>query len=136
MKNSNINTEMEIIHQSMINGQRRQAVSQINEAGMTAFFLEYPRYLEEMVSDPEQRFDDLKDVIRAYVIWSDDADPKRETWMTVCDGVHNWDALPQIRLGNIPWSSAVAVAKAQGRQVRLCHSPGYDNQGHYISPNH
>lgn len=58
----------------------------------------------------------------------------KPTYMTVKVISINWSEIPQTYLGNIAWGEAVKIAKAQGNEVRLCHSSGYDNQGHYIQP--
>jgi len=59
---------------------------------------------------------------------------KDHTYMTVkILGLH-WSECPQTYLGNIDWKTAVDIAKQQSAEVRLCHSAGYNNQGHYIQP--
>lgn len=64
-------------------------------------------------------------------------DESKPTYMTVynCgDGTKSWDSLPQIYLGNIPWSQAIGIAQNQLYATRLCHSDGYCNQGYYFQP--
>lgn len=59
---------------------------------------------------------------------------KENTYMTVkIKGLH-WSECQQVFIGCITWPEAVNMAKAQSNQVRLCTSPGYNNQGHYIQP--
>lgn len=55
------------------------------------------------------------------------------TYMTVKIKSQTWDETSQIYLGKITWSNAIRIAKQQDNEVRLCHSLGYNNQGHYIS---
>jgi hypothetical protein len=55
-------------------------------------------------------------------------------YMTVREHGAAWDETKQTYLGVITWDAALKIARAQSNEVRLCHSQGYSNQGHYIQP--
>lgn len=57
---------IETIHKSMVNGQRRQAVSQIDEFGLYDFFEYYADYLENLYVDKGVAFAYLKDAASSY----------------------------------------------------------------------
>ena len=56
---------IETIHESMINGQRKQAVRQMEEYGMYDFFEDYGDYLGGLYS-PLACFEYLKDAASSY----------------------------------------------------------------------
>ncbi len=56
---------MEEIHESFINGQRKQAVRQIQEYGLYDFFADYKDYLNSF-SDAEQAYSDFSDAVISY----------------------------------------------------------------------
>ncbi len=60
-----MNTKIEAIHESFINGQKKQAVEQMNAYGMTEFFSDYTDYLGS-VYGPEKAFAHLKDACVSY----------------------------------------------------------------------
>lgn len=55
-------------------------------------------------------------------------------YMTVKITGSAWSEAPQTYLGYMEWADGVKIAKQQSNEVRLCTSPGYNNQGHYIQP--
>lgn len=58
----------------------------------------------------------------------------KPVWASIAESGKVWSGTPQKYLGVVTWAVAVRYAKSTGRQVRLCTSAGYNNQGHYIDP--
>lgn len=46
--------QLENIHASLVNGQRKQMVEQINEYGTQSFFADYENYLQEFYTEEQQ----------------------------------------------------------------------------------
>lgn len=58
----------------------------------------------------------------------------KPVYMTVYnENYDRWEQMPQRYLGIISWDLALRLAFKQNTKVRLCHSPGYNNQGHYLT---
>ena len=57
--------QLQEIHNSMINGQRRQAVNQIDGYDLYNFFSDYDEYLKGFYSK-DQRFNRFKDAVISY----------------------------------------------------------------------
>lgn len=60
------NYSIEEIHESLINGQRKQAVSQIQECGVCNFWEEYKHYLESTYGDYKTVFKYFSDMTISY----------------------------------------------------------------------
>lgn len=58
-------TRIEDIHNSLLNGQRKQMVEQMEDYGMYDFFEDYADYLSSLYS-PLDCFEYLKDVASSY----------------------------------------------------------------------
>ena len=58
--------KMEQIHMSLVNGQRRQMVEQIDEYGLYDFFLDYSDYLDTLYSDVDGMYSYFKDAVVSY----------------------------------------------------------------------
>ena len=54
------------IHDSVVNGQRRQMVDQINEYGPADFFNEYEVFLDDLYIHTEAKYTDFKDAVLSY----------------------------------------------------------------------
>lgn len=54
------------IHESMVNGQRKQAVKQMQEYSLYDFFEDYSNYLKELYDDAEAREKYLLDAANSY----------------------------------------------------------------------
>ncbi len=63
---SYVELTLETIHESMVNGQREQAVRQIQEYGTAEFFDQYPGYLAEFVHYEATQYRYFVDVVTAY----------------------------------------------------------------------
>jgi hypothetical protein len=46
--------QLEQIHESLVNGQRKQMVEQINEYGLYSFFADYKTYLQTIYTKEQQ----------------------------------------------------------------------------------
>ena len=57
---------LEEIHNSLVNGQRRQMVSQINEYGLYDFWTNYKAYLNELYATKESQLDYFSDCVVSY----------------------------------------------------------------------
>lgn len=58
--------EIEEIHESLVNGQRKQMVNQIKEYGLYNFWPEYRRYLEELYVDVGAQYEYFTDATVSY----------------------------------------------------------------------
>jgi len=58
--------QIEEIHNSLVNGQRKQMVSQIDEQVLYDFWAEYREYLEQMYIDPKAQFAYFADAVISY----------------------------------------------------------------------
>ena len=58
--------ELEIIHESLVNGQRKQMVKQIDEYGLYDFWDDYGRYLHEIYVQSESAFQYFRDAAISY----------------------------------------------------------------------
>jgi len=58
--------ELENIHESLVNGQRRQMVSQINEYGNYEFWSDYAGYLRELYTESESAYCYFRDATISY----------------------------------------------------------------------
>ena len=54
------------IHESLLNGQRRQMVDQINEYGVGDFFQDYKYFLEALYVEADVKFDYFYDATKSY----------------------------------------------------------------------
>ena len=54
------------IHESLLNGQRRQMVDQINEHGVADFFPDYKDFLESLYIESDVKFDYFYDATKSY----------------------------------------------------------------------
>lgn len=61
-----MNPSIEEIHESLINGQRKQAVSQIQEYDPYVFFDEYKYFLERTYGDYKTVFKYFSDITISY----------------------------------------------------------------------
>jgi hypothetical protein len=59
-------TDIEKIHLSLVNGQRRQMVNQIDEYGVYDFWEDYKRYLAEAYVGIESRYSYFSDAAISY----------------------------------------------------------------------
>lgn len=57
--------QIEQIHESLINGQRKQMVNQIEEYGLFSFFEDYKSYLQEIYTE-EQQYLYFSDCVISY----------------------------------------------------------------------
>lgn len=57
--------QIAIIHESLVNGQRRQMVEQIDDYGVYDFWAEYQNYLSDLY-DINGAFDYFTDAVRSY----------------------------------------------------------------------
>ena len=57
---------IETIHNSLVNGQRRQMVEQINEYGLYDFWHDYSNYLKMTYVDIDAAYQYFEDVIVSY----------------------------------------------------------------------
>ena len=58
--------DIETIHESLVNGQRRQMVDQINEYGLYDFWHDYSEYLDTLYTTESAAYEYLKDAIVSY----------------------------------------------------------------------
>ena len=58
--------QIEEIHNSLVNGQRRQMASQIDELGLYDFWDEYRKYLELLYIDIKSQFYYFDDAVISY----------------------------------------------------------------------
>jgi len=58
--------EIEQIHMSLVNGQKRQMVEQIDEYGIYDFFSDYSLYLDTLYSDVDGMYSYFKDAVISY----------------------------------------------------------------------
>jgi predicted RNA-binding protein associated with RNAse of E/G family len=58
--------QIETIHESLLNGQRRQMVEQIDEYGVTDFHFDYGRYLMDTYEKEGTWFEYYTDVAQSY----------------------------------------------------------------------
>ena len=58
--------QIEIIHESLVNGQRRQMVSQIEEFGLYDFWPAYRYFLNDLYVEIESRFVYFADAVESY----------------------------------------------------------------------
>lgn len=54
------------IHENLVNGQRRQMVSQIDEYGLYDFWKDYSNYLKESYPNLDSAYQYLEDAITSY----------------------------------------------------------------------
>ena len=57
---------IEEIHTSLVNGQRRQMVNQINDYGLYDFWFDYGKYLMDLYGGPDTWFEYYKDAVISY----------------------------------------------------------------------
>ena len=58
--------DIETIHESLVNGQRRKMVNQIDEYGIYDFWADYADYLTERYVDESSRYYYFKDAVISY----------------------------------------------------------------------
>jgi len=58
--------KLEIIHESLVNGQRQQMVSQIKEYGLYDFWGDYKAYLQELYNSDTSRYAYFSDATISY----------------------------------------------------------------------
>ena len=58
--------QIERIHDSLVSGQRRQMVEQIDEYGLYDFFSDYSDYLDMLYSDVDGMYSYFKDAVVSY----------------------------------------------------------------------
>ena len=58
--------KIEQIHMSLVNGQRKQMVEQIDEYGVYDFFSDYSDYLDTLYSDVDGMYFYFKDAVVTY----------------------------------------------------------------------
>ena len=58
--------EIETIHESLVNGQRRQMVEQIDEYGLYDFWVDYGDYLTNLYADFVPRWTNYQDAVISY----------------------------------------------------------------------
>jgi len=58
--------QLETIHNSLVNGQRKQMKSQIDEYGLYDFFEDYKEYLLEMYDSIKTVFEYFSDAVISY----------------------------------------------------------------------
>ena len=58
--------KIETIHESLVNGQRRQMVEQIDEYGVSEFHYEYGRYLMKLYEQERTWFEYYVDAAQSY----------------------------------------------------------------------
>ena len=61
-----IRTELTEIHESQLNGQRKQMVKQINEYGLYDFFADYHEYLFDTYVSDKARYEYFADLVISY----------------------------------------------------------------------
>jgi hypothetical protein len=54
------------IHESLVNGQRRQMVKQIDEYGLYDFWSDYATYLQELYAHVESQYTYFVDAVDSY----------------------------------------------------------------------
>jgi len=57
---------MEVIHESLVNGNRRQMVKQIQEYGVYDFWADYKEYLQSLYKDARTQMDYFADAGISY----------------------------------------------------------------------
>lgn len=62
----NYDEKIREIHESLVNGQRRQMVEQIDEYGSYDFWKDYARYLSEVYLTKAAMFAHLSDAVISY----------------------------------------------------------------------
>jgi len=60
------NLTIDRIHNSLVNGQRKQMVKQIKEYGLHDFWQDYSNYLEDIYTDIDSVYTYLKDAVISY----------------------------------------------------------------------
>ena len=58
--------QIEIIHNSLVNGQRQQVVKQIKEYGLYDFWADYVIYLNNFYKDIQSQYDYFADAVISY----------------------------------------------------------------------
>ena len=58
--------QIEKIHDSLVNGQRKQMVKQIDEYGLYDVWFDYGRYLKELYEGPDAWFEYYSDAVQSY----------------------------------------------------------------------
>ena len=58
--------QIETIHESLVNGQRKQMVSQIDEYGLYDFWDDYGNYLIRMYTETLSQFGYFQDAVISY----------------------------------------------------------------------
>ena len=61
-----MNSKLEIIHESLVNGQRKQMVEQIQEYGLYDFWADYRDYLDTLYVSVEARKQYFQDATISY----------------------------------------------------------------------
>ena len=59
-------SELDTIHDSLVNGQRKQMVEQIDDCVLYDFWNDYADYLESLYVDKSSAYDYFKDAVVSY----------------------------------------------------------------------
>ena len=58
---------IETIHESLINGQKEQAIKQIKKYGVYPFFVDYAGYLDSLYQDSKDQYEYFYDAVILYL---------------------------------------------------------------------
>ena len=58
--------KLEIIHESLVNGQRKQMVAQIQEYGLYDFWSDYAEYLRDLYIDTDSAYEYFRGATLSY----------------------------------------------------------------------